>query len=46
MQEFITLQKYISEKLKIEVGRFIFSLDFGYIFKKDKEEVFEVLKYI
>ncbi len=43
MQEFIALQKYLANELKLEVGRFIFSLDFGYIWTKNKEEVLKII---
>lgn len=46
MQEFVALQKYLGELLNLEVGRFVFSLDFGYIFDKNKDEVLKILENI
>lgn len=46
MQEFVALQRYLGDKLKLGVGRFIFSLDFGYIFDKNKGDVLSIIDKI
>lgn len=35
IQEFVSLQKYLAEELDLDVGRFVFSIDFAQIAVKD-----------
>ncbi|MEG0873232.1 MAG: thymidylate synthase [Clostridia bacterium] len=44
MQEFVSLQRYLGNILNLKTGRFIFSLDFGFIFTKNKEHVLDIIK--
>jgi thymidylate synthase len=46
MQEYVALQKHLAKILNLEIGRFVFSLDFGYIFMKDKDSVLNLVNML
>lgn len=43
VQEFVSLQKYLAEELNLEIGRFVFTIDFAQIATKDIEKVKEII---
>lgn len=43
IQEFVSLQKYLAEELNLEIGRFVFTIDFAQIATKDIEKVKEII---
>lgn len=43
LQEFITLQKYISQRCNLEIGRFTMFIDYAQIANKDKNQVEHII---